>query len=104
MKTDYPELEGKEIGVKGLEIDLIAIGVSYHVGITLVDKNNLSNKIYCLNAKLHRGKCSISKSEYRKIFYYMVKAIRKGVIDFDDYRNLFFSNRYGEANQNCAFE
>ncbi len=74
MKTDYPELEGKEIEIiTGKNtVKAIVVGVSYHIGITAVGKHD-SIKYICLN---NRIKMNLGKLSYRQVFHDFVKRIK----------------------------
>lgn len=106
MKTDYPELEGKTISYKYPDKDIIVpakvIGCSYHIGITIVHKDDPKDKLVCLNRKTHiRGVLGIP---YRNAFHGLIKQIRAGLIDpqiiFDTYQKVILDIPMAS----CAFE
>ncbi len=87
-QKDYPELEGKEITWKfadtGREIQAIVIGCSYDIGITIEKKNQKGSHLCCYNGpsspKAFAGGIK-NKANYKKIFYYKIDQIKKGLID-----------------------
>lgn len=96
MKTDYPELEGKELIYKtrrGSEIKARVAGCCYHVGITIVDVNDPENKLVCLNRQIHKK--GIGFQTYRQRFFSIVKSIQEGVYDGNKHYKAKFGNGMG---------
>lgn len=85
MKTDYPELEGKEIKFYTKEIiyTCVVVGVNYHIGITAINKENKNLPLICLINKKHRKKLGYIK--YRKLFHLCVKIVQKGEFTKEDH-------------------
>lgn len=84
MKTDYPELEGKEVKFyDGLNTRKGKVsGCNYHVGISIEDKDKY---LLCLNGTKSPNYYKYSKPMprymYRKLFHILVKQIQEGSID-----------------------
>lgn len=83
MKTDYPELEGKEVVYDNTEKEVKAVvsGCNYHVGISI---ENSDGYLLCLNGKsspLYKNiKEHLPRCTYRKVFHLLVKQIKEGKI------------------------
>lgn len=81
MKTDYPELEGKEVTVtnEGETFKCIVIGCNYDIGITLVQKRDPSIKEMCLPGP--SSKYFMGGDWYDEMFYYYTEKIQKGYVN-----------------------
>lgn len=106
MKTDYPELEGKEITYIYEDGSLkhgIVIGASYHVGITIVNKNIKYDFLICLNKKIHNKK--IFSKSYKERFYFYIKQIKNGNFKVKDIVNFYEDKCEKDTpmNNDCAF-
>jgi hypothetical protein len=102
MKTDYPELEGKEfefVHTNGTVKIGKVIGVSYHIGITAIYKDSPDIKCVCLNKRLNMH---LYKFTYRQAFHDIVRRLQSGRYDVRAARSKRESPG-GKANQNCAF-
>lgn len=102
MKTDYPELEGKEVTIFGTKA--IVSGCNYHIGISIENKGHY---FLCLNGKSSPLYKTFSKHItqyiYRKLFHLIVKQIQKGEIDTLKLRIFFKENgRYFGNNPSAA--
>lgn len=84
MKTDYPELEGKEITYHdGKRKRTCKVsGCNYHVGVSIEDKDKY---LLCLNGTKspnYKKYCKpMPRNNYRRLFHFLVKQIQKGYID-----------------------
>ena len=84
MKTDYPELEGKEVKYyNGPEVLIGKVsGCNYHIGISIEDDDKY---LLCLNGKsspnFKKGDIHLPRHIYRKIFHLLVKQIQEGYIN-----------------------
>jgi len=83
MKTDYPELEGKECtiyyGENDTEKGLIVAGCCYDVGITLVSATKADDIWICINRKEYGPGCVKGGYKlYKERFDYLVKHIKQG--------------------------
>jgi hypothetical protein len=102
MKTDYPELEGKEFEFVCTDGEVKigkVIGVSYHIGITAIYKCNPNVKCICLNKRLNMH---LYKFTYRQAFHDIVRRLQSGRYDVGAARAKRGSPG-GQGNQNCAF-
>ncbi len=88
-QKDYPELEGKEIIVKGFEANHpgIVTGCNYDIGITIEHRDQKGFYLSCLNGPSSRQWKEASnndktKSIYPALFYNRVVAIKKGIYNF----------------------
>lgn len=106
MKTDYSELAGEEVNyvyINGSETLGFVVNAIYKKGITIVRYDDENHFLICLN---YNGKTKSGSRSYREIFYYLIKQIKNGQIN---YGNLFKFSRYKEeSNSNptassCAF-
>ena len=83
MKTDYPELEGKEVKYyNGRNVTTGKVtGCNYHIGISIENKNKY---LLCLNGKespnYKKYTDHLPRYIYRKLFHYLVKQIQNGCI------------------------
>lgn len=92
MKTDYPELEGKEIKIRrseSYEYPALIGGVSYHIGITLVDPE-IRESIFCLRSpdsilRATDGRTigTYTRYQYRKQFHHIVAQLKTGIFDIE---------------------
>ena len=86
MKTDYPELEGKEIELPMLNSTGKVVGCNYHVGITIVSKDGQKA---CLVGKqapaVKSGEIELFGSQwtYRRLFHCWVKMIQNGRFEYE---------------------
>ena len=84
MKTDYPELEGKEVEFyDGLNTRIGKVsGCNYHVGISIEANDRY---LLCLNGTKSPNYINYSNPmqhyNYRKLFHYLVKQIQEGYIN-----------------------
>lgn len=76
MKTDYEDLEGKEItrNYNGSKALIKVAGCHYHIGITLVYANDTTRETMCLNRK----DFTHQKGIYRALFHSAVRMIQNG--------------------------
>jgi len=84
MKTDYPELEGKEIRFHNGHYwsEGKVSGCNYHIGISI---ENEYHYLLCLNGKkspiYKKCKNPMPRYLYRKFFHQIVKQIQEGSIE-----------------------
>lgn len=94
VSEKYKHLLGKEvkIEVEGIEYDGIVVGVHEDFGITIVNANDETDKLYCLNKE--------RSSHYDEKFPWAVRCIENGEIrqDKDVYSN------HSPFMTSCAFE
>lgn len=82
MKTDYPELEGKQViweRSNGEKFVSYVRGCNYHIGITIQDTRHR----LCLNGPASPIKnipSTIRGNVYRKIFHEVIRQIQSGHI------------------------
>ena len=78
--NDYPEFSGIEIPWERpngqIETGLI-VGVNFDVGITIVNKNDTSQKLTCLVGKSSKG-YYMNDDDYEEVFYCLLSMIKKG--------------------------
>lgn len=94
MKTDYPELEGKEVvfNAGGISIPAIVAGVNYYVGISVVNKDCKDYQLICLSHKQQHKTSFSTPADYLEIFRSIVKMIKEGVI----YNSVIWRSSYSK--------
>lgn len=113
-QKDFPELEGKEIKLIGSNrepLTGIVAGCNWDIGITIVDKDNPTEEIFCLNGPMSPNKQYYWEDVYNRDFYSNVRQINKGklngVISFAIINNYTYPKAvsYGSGgNIACAFK
>ena len=80
---DYSHLEGKEIQWinNGYEYTGIVVNVDYDIGVTIVNKDDKTDKLTCLNGPMSPNKehYEYFKKTYKTDFYSTVRQIKKGL-------------------------
>ena len=115
--ADYSKLEGTKVDVNTYSLigrqDYrgVVIGCDYWVGITIVNAKNKKEYLLCLHGEKTsqaRGQSPIPKGNYQRIFNFIVKQIRSGLVDIGDIDA--FVNRIGRYSsqdnasaETCAF-
>lgn len=110
-KRDYPELEGKEIVFAerlGRRWAGCVVAISYHIGITIVDKENKNTFLICARGPMapNRGhnydKGQADIDEWDQIFGVVLAGVLRGVVDE---RNFIFAGVGGASPtaENCPF-
>jgi len=111
MKTDYPELEGKEVKYvwsNGKVHYGKVSGCNYHVGITI---QNEKDYLICFTGK-HSPRYKeiqnpMKRFIYRKTFHYLIKEIQKGIIYVSNVQRFFreYDSNPGESPsaENCPY-
>lgn len=114
FQDDYPELEGLVVDVPdGKEYSPPVtkgrvVGVNYHVGITIVNDDDPTQELACLNAKLHmnrgNGRWKDTRA-YDIIFFQTIAQLQTGYFDAMETDNLAFggSSVNGFGSMTCAF-
>ena len=85
MKTDYEELEGKEIDYvykDGEKVKAKVVGCNYDIGISIVRSDNLSHHVVCFNGPMSPlwDKRHHYANEYDTMFVLAVRMIEKGTV------------------------
>lgn len=83
MKTDYPELEGKEIVYiyKHINNRGIVAGVNFDVGISIDSLDSPGEHLVCLHGPSFKGHTNYVSKSYKTEFFSTVAMIKKGHID-----------------------
>lgn len=94
MKTDYPELEGKEVEFvfsDGERVAGIVAGVNYHVGISIVCKDDKEKSLVCINYKLQRKTPFSGPKDYLQAFLGTVRMIKEGTVRNSNIHNFSYT-------------
>jgi len=82
MKTDFPELEGKVVTFitngDPVEVQGIVVGCNYDIGITIVNTEDKTDKLLCMNGKVSKHH---SPQNYKRRFYNAVRMIETDYFD-----------------------
>ena len=114
-KRSYPELEGQHINWynskwnNGSEVDSIILGCDYHIGVTIVNAEDTTDNLTCMNGPLSprfkdRPMTRKQLIIYNKKFKLVLLMIAEGFYDADIKRQVFKESKYpsGQMN-NCSF-
>lgn len=76
-------------------INGLLVGIDYDIGITIVDADDPKHHLFCANGrKTYCKYCYRSEEDFllifNKVFAYIVKGIRCGVVDFDEMVDLIY--------------
>jgi hypothetical protein len=84
---DYPELEGLELALNmqdGRELTGIVAGCCHSVGITIVNKEDKSHDLICLNGR-KKDDVASANGHYDDLFAYIVQSITNGQYEGKDF-------------------
>lgn len=111
MKTDYPELEGKEVEIITPYNELytgIVDGCNFDIGISISNKNDRNYHILCIHGPYYNkdnpNKSNYNKSTYKEEFNLNISMIRDGKIDGREHFKLLGIEEEYFGTVTCPFE
>ena len=84
MEESYDDLVGKEL-LYGNEVGIV-IGCDFDVGITVVNKEDKTDFLFCVHgplSKVYRDPSYLNLNTYATVFNYYVEGIKKGKMTKD---------------------